>query len=569
MCESPQTAQIATQTMKPKKQKLEDLAHFVNKHYPKEIDTKKAFIKYNKDENKPYNILLNKLAATEKDRDATKVDKAVAHWFVRDFRINDNHGLSKAWEKAKENDVPLVCFWINCPEQREAHLDSPFKHYYRMLSLEMMEKKLSKLNIALVTIDADSRKAIVPQITAFLKKYGISHLYTNIEYEIDELRLYIKLLDALADEGKALFPCHDTCIVTPGELKTKSKGTQFAVFTPWYKAWVQYANDEYLSKKHFVFATPEKLPKKWDVDEKPNFPAGDVDKERFHKYFKLVGEDGAQEALSSYISSAAIKGYDDTRDSLDDDTVSHLSVHISSGTISTRTILQELFKKKKLSKSNKTQATGIAEWVRQVSWRDFYKHIICNWPYVSMHKPFHLELSDVEWEYNSEHFQRWCEGNTGFPIVDACMRCLNETAYLNNRGRLIVASFLAKDLLLDWRNGESYFMLRLADGDFSSNNGGWGFSASTGVDPQPYFRIFNPWSQSERFDPKGLFIKKWVPELKDLDGKAIHEPYLTSEGAKIAKDNGYPEPMIDHKMCRNRALERYKTAMQEGKKGLE
>ncbi|GEQ69509.1 hypothetical protein JCM33374_g3181 [Metschnikowia sp. JCM 33374] len=154
---------------------------------------------------------------------------------------------------------------------------------------------------------------------------------------------------------------------------------------------------------------------------------------------------------------------------------------------------------------------------------------MCNWPYVSMHKPFHLELSDIEWEYNNQHFVSWCEGKTGFPIVDACMRCLNESSYLNNRGRLIVASFLAKDLLLDWRNGERYFMSRLADGDFSSNNGGWRVSASTGVDPQPYFRILNPWTQSQRFDPIGAFIKKWIPELRDVEGKAIHNPVFTTK----------------------------------------
>lgn len=174
-----------------------------------------------------------------------------------------------------------------------------------------------------------------------------------------------------------------------------------------------------------------------------------------------------------------------------------------------------------------------------------------------MFKPFKYEYTNVEWEYNDDHFNRWTNGKTGFPIVDAAMRQLNNMAYMHNRCRMIVASFLAKDLLIDWRMGEKYFMENLVDGDFASNNGGWGFAASTGVDPQPYFRIFNPLLQSERFDPDGDYIRKWVPELKDVKGKAIHDPY--GRGAQeLAGRKGYPKPMVDHKACRERALTRYK-----------
>lgn len=552
-----------------KKQKMHDLPSFQSALYPEEIDTKRAADIYKKDENKPFNILLKKVEDLEEKRDKIKTRKAVAHWFVRDFRLKDNFGLSEAYAKASKEDLPLVCFWINCPEQREAHGDSPFKHYYRMLSLQKLQEKLTDLNIPLVTIEAPKRKDLVPLILDFLKKYDISHLYCNLEYEVDELRTAIKLLDSSIENDIAFYPCHDSCIVQPGELKTKSLGTQYAVFTPWYRAWVAYVNDLRSRKKTLVYPTPQKLEKLIELDEKPYFPEGDVDKKRFHKYHKLIGEDGADEALKQYIMSTKIKYYDETRDLLDDDTVSHLSVHISSGTIATRTILEELFAANKLSKANKAEAPGIAEWVRQVSWRDFYKHIMCNWPYICMHKPFHLELSHIEWEYDRHIFLSWCEGNTGFPIVDACMRSLNEIGYMNNRGRLIVASFFAKDLLIDWRNGERFFMLRLIDGDFASNNGGWGFAASTGVDPQPYFRIFNPYTQSERFDPEGKFIRKWVKELKDVDSKHIHDPYLHPDSAAIAEKNNYPKPMVDHKQCRERALERYKTAMVEGKKLLE
>lgn len=177
-----------------------------------------------------------------------------------------------------------------------------------------------------------------------------------------------------------------------------------------------------------------------------------------------------------------------------------------------------------------------------------------------MNKPFKFEYTSIEWEYNDEHFAAWCEGRTGFPIVDAAMRQLNHMGYMHNRCRMIVASFLSKDLLIDWRMGEKYFMEHLVDGDFASNNGGWGFSASTGVDPQPYFRIFNPLLQSEKFDPQGDYIRRWVKELENVKGNAIHAPY--ERGAeKIAKDKAYPRPIVNHKTCRDRALSRYKIGL--------
>ena len=196
-------------------------------------------------------------------------------------------------------------------------------------------------------------------------------------------------------------------------------------------------------------------------------------------------------------------------------------------------------------------------WIAEVAWRDFYKHVLSYWPHVCMSKPFKPEYSNIEWEYDADNFRKWTEGKTGFPIVDAGMRQLLHIGHMHNRCRMIVASFLAKDLMIDWRMGERWFMEHLVDGDFASNNGGWGFSASCGVDPQPYFRIFNPLLQSEKFDSDGAYIRKWVPELQHVEGKAIHDPYGRG-AAEIARKNGYPEPVVDHKKSRDRALARYK-----------
>lgn len=177
-----------------------------------------------------------------------------------------------------------------------------------------------------------------------------------------------------------------------------------------------------------------------------------------------------------------------------------------------------------------------------------------------MNKPFKPEYTNITWEYSRENFEAWCKGRTGYPFVDAAMRQLNHTGYMHNRARMTVASFLAKDLLLDWRMGERYFMEHLIDGDFASNNGGWGFSASTGVDPQPYFRIFNPLLQSERYDPDGSYIRKWLPELAAVEGKAVHDPYGRGATSQAEK-TGYPRPIVQHKFGRDRALARYKEGL--------
>lgn len=541
-----------------KKQKLEQLPKFSNLLYPAEISTRAA-VRYKNDKNKPYFILNEKLTETQAERDSINPRRAIAHWFVRDFRLSDNHGLRKAYEMAEKHKLPLVTFWVMCKKMNEAHGNSDFKNYYQELSLKQLQGKLANLNVPLVTLEVGDEKDIVPTIESFCQKYDISHLFTNVEYEVDELRLAIGAHDALLNSKIAFIPYHDSCVVRPGELKTKSKGTQFAVFTPWYKAWVDFVNSNYLSNKQFTYPDIKKLETSIELKESAHFGIANIDIPRFKKYWKLVGEDGAREALANYISSDRIKNYHEKRDRLDGDFPSQLSIHISSGTLSPRTVLQELFNRNKLNMKVNGNS-GVREWVRQIAWRDFYKHIMCNSPYVCMFKPFQLELSKVHWDYDNDHFQRWCKGSTGFPIVDACMRSLNETGYLNNRGRLIVASFLAKDLLIDWRYGEQYFMSKLVDGDFASNNGGWGFASSTGVDPQPYFRIFNPWTQSEKFDPDGNFIRKWVPELRRLEGKAIHHPYDSESDLE-----GYPRPIVDHKVRRNSALKRYKDAMTKGK----
>eukprot|EP01117_Protostelium_nocturnum_P014500 TRINITY_DN5521_c0_g1_i2.p1 TRINITY_DN5521_c0_g1~~TRINITY_DN5521_c0_g1_i2.p1 ORF type:complete len:331 (+),score=98.83 TRINITY_DN5521_c0_g1_i2:1020-2012(+) len=255
-------------------------------------------------------------------------------------------------------------------------------------------------------------------------------------------------------------------------------------------------------------------------------------------------------------SGTRLKEYRVGRDQLSVNGTSRLSPYLAAGVISSRECVNRARELNGNSLDAGGRENGISCWIEELAWRDFYSHVLAAWPRVSMGRAYNLNTEAIVWEKDEKNIQAWKEGRTGFPIVDAAMRQLNETGYMHNRCRMIVASFLTKDLMVDWRIGESYFMLQLIDGDLASNNGGWQWSASTGTDPQPYFRIFNPSSQSEKFDPEGVYIKHWLPQLKNLTGKKLHDPYKWSNEER--KSLKYPAPIVNHAESRARALRRYK-----------
>ncbi len=253
------------------------------------------------------------------------------------------------------------------------------------------------------------------------------------------------------------------------------------------------------------------------------------------------GEDAARKALTEFRSQ--IDRYFETRDFPALDGTSGLSPHLRFGTISIR----EAFR---FAIANSSE--GAAKWRDELIWREFYQQILWNHPYV-VGSSFRPQYRDIEWPGSDTDFEAWCTGRTGYPLVDAAMRCFNATGLMHNRLRMVVASFLVKDLLIDWRRGEKYFADRLLDFDLASNNGGWQWAASTGCDAQPYFRIFNPVSQSRKFDSEGEFIRSWVPELAHLDAKSIHWPHQGLFGVP-----GYPAPIVNHDEQRAKALQLFK-----------
>lgn len=533
--------------------------------YPPEMSNERCKRYLDNELPRPLQVLNHTLSETQAARDKIPPGSCVVHWFKRDLRLEDNRGLSLASQKAKEEGIPLVCVYIVSPQDYQAHATSAVRVDFELRTLEVMKADLAELNIPLYVATVEDRKAVSGHLVGKWKAWGAKHVFCNIEYEVDELRREVKLVKSCLKEGIDFTTVHDDVVVPPETLVTGA-GKQYSVYTPWFKSWIRYVHEH----PHVLNASPPPGPNDESTKKRfedifsailptapPNKLLSKEEKERFSRLWP-PGEHEAQARLTRFLQEKVTK-YKDTRNLPSANGTSVLSPHFSSGTLAARTAVRaarDANTAKRLDAGN----PGVVNYISEVAWRDFYKHVLAHWPYVCMNKPFKYEYTQIEWEYNDEHFAAWKEGRTGFPIVDAAMRQLNEMGYMHNRCRMITASFLAKDLLLDWRMGERYFMEHLIDGDFASNNGGWGFSASTGVDPQPYFRIFNPLLQSEKFDAEGEYIRRWVPELKGVVGKAIHDPYGRGAG-KQAEKAGYPRPIVDHKQCRERALARYKEGL--------
>ncbi|TKA68594.1 hypothetical protein B0A49_10247 [Cryomyces minteri] len=530
--------------------------------YPPEMSNERAARYRNGEIPRPIEVLSHAIEETADARAGIEVGEAVVHWYKRDLRLHDNRALSLASAKAKEKGVPLICTFIVSPQDYQAHYTSPARVDFELRTLAIIKEDLAKLDIPLYVETREERRTIPDHIVGLCQKWGAKHLYCNIEYEVDELRREASMTRKCLDAGINFTAVHDDVVVAPGKLRTGT-GNQYAVYSPWFRSWIAHihSNPELLDPFDPPGQNPSSARQRFNDIFRMPIPAApenkkltDEERKRFEHLWP-AGEHEASQRLEKFLGQKVAE-YKDARNLPAANSTACISVHHSAGTLAARTSVRrarDLNGTKKLDAGNE----GVKTWISEVAWRDFYKHVLAHWPYVCMHKPFKYEYANIEWEYNDEHFERWCKGQTGYPIVDAGMRQLLHSGWMHNRLRMITASFLAKDLLLDWRLGEAHFMTHLIDGDFASNNGGWGFSASTGVDPQPYFRVFNPLLQSEKFDPAGDYIRKWVPELSAVAGKAVHDPYGRG-AAEEAERKGYPRVVVEHKGARERALARYK-----------
>ncbi|ETN37481.1 uncharacterized protein HMPREF1541_07103 [Cyphellophora europaea CBS 101466] len=544
----------------------EEYGIVLRKYYPPEITNERAKRYASGELERPIQTLEKALSETEAARADVALGDSVVFWFKQDLRVGDNRGLSAAARCAEQAGVPLVCVYLASPQDWEAHLTSAIRIDFMLRCLHVLKEDLAGFDVPLYVETVAKRRNVGRRLLDLCTEWGARHLFCNIEYEVDELRREARLVRDGLQNGIAMQAVHDTCVVKPGELKTGAGG-QISVYSPWHRKWCAYLNasPETLEEARPPMRNPASARKKFkhlfecEIPEAPEEKRLSEDEEERFRNMWPAGEHEARDRLDKFVAER-ISRYHETRNLPGGNGTSTLSAHLAAGTIAARTCVRVSLDAAPGKKVSDDRKVGHSMWYGEVAWRDFYKHVLCNWPYVCMNKPFKPEYSKIEWEYDKEQFKAWTEGKTGFPIVDAAMRQARYSGYMHNRCRMIVASFLAKDLMIDWRMGERWFMEQLIDGDFASNNGGWGFSASCGVDPQPYFRIFNPLLQSEKFDVDGAYIRKWVSELKDVNGNAIHDPY--GRGAEmIAKKNGYPRPIVVHKEARERALARYKAGI--------
>ncbi|WP_251979117.1 deoxyribodipyrimidine photo-lyase [Salinicola avicenniae] len=460
-------------------------------------------------------------------------------WFRNDLRLRDNTALSAAAERG-----PVVAVFLACRRQWRAHGHGEARLTFVHAGVQALRESLDDLGIPLLYRDVQDFDAAPAALLEIAREHEVEALHFNREYPLDERARDEAVSDRFQQAAITVHDYTDLIAFEPGDLRT-GQGDFYKVFTPFSKAWHQRISAEQLA----IRDTPAKQRPPTDSDPIPELPKKDrsplIDDNRWP-----AGEEAAADRLSQFLRQRA-RRYQSQRDLPAVAGTSGLSAYLATGMISFRQCLQAV-----MSDNGGHLAdgdAGLASWVNELVWREFYQHIAAGFPRVCRHRPFQLATDKLAWRYSDKDFQAWCEGKTGFPLVDAAMRQLVETGWMHNRLRMVTAMFLSKHLLLDWRRGEAFFMQHLVDGDFASNNGGWQWAASTGTDAAPYFRIFNPTTQSQRFDPEGAFIARWLPAFEQLEAKARHQPNATQR-----RQLGYPDPIVDHKQARQRALDAFK-----------
>jgi deoxyribodipyrimidine photo-lyase len=462
-------------------------------------------------------------------------------WFRRDLRDDDNAGLYYALISSRRVYCAFV-FDREILDRLPAKADRRVEFIWE--SVRELKQTLRSHGGDLVVLHERAGEAI----PALADRLRVQAVFANEDYEPAAVARDSRVEAALASGGRRFHLAKDHVIFAKDEVLTQA-GRPFAVFTPYKNAWLGKM-DEFFLNAYPVSRYATRLAAPPFPCEIPALEALGFARTNLAAIPVHCGMTGARRLFDDFLPR--IGAYNALRDFPAAGGVSNLSVHNRFGTISIRELARHAWKKR---------GEGAATWLSELIWRDFYFQILWHNPRAAT-SAFRPEYDALAWPNDSGLFSAWCEARTGYPIVDAAMRQINETGYMHNRLRMVVASFLVKDLLVDWRWGEEYFADNLNDFDLAANNGGWQWAASTGCDAQPYFRIFNPVSQSERFDPQGNFIRRHLPELAQVSDRFIHAPWTMGLqeqracGCVIGRE--YPAPIVDHAVQRERALSLYK-----------
>jgi len=461
-------------------------------------------------------------------------------WFRADLRLHDNIALAAA---CRSQNARVLAVFIATPDQWRQHDMAPRQASYLRAHLKGLQQGLAERGIPLIYEEVSDFAAQSAKVQQLCEQHAVTHLFYNYQYEFNEQqrdRQLEKTLDGVVCQG-----FDDSVMLPPGSVMTGNH-EMYKVFTPFKNAYVKRLKEGLPECVAAPAAREQKLPPPAEIDF--NYPQQDFDAERFP-----ASEKAAIAQLRHFCQHGAGE-YEARRDFPSIDGTSRLSACLALGVLSPRQCLHRL-----LAEQPRALDGGEgAVWLNELIWREFYRHLMTYHPDLCKHRPFIRWTDNVQWQHDEVLLQAWQDGKTGYPIVDAAMRQLNETGWMHNRLRMIVASFLVKDLLIDWRAGERYFMAQLIDGDLAANNGGWQWAASTGTDAAPYFRIFNPTTQGQRFDDKGEFIRQWLPSLRDVPIKSVHEPWVWADKAGVKLD--YPRPIVDHKQARVATLAAYEAA---------
>ena len=464
-------------------------------------------------------------------------------WFRNDLRMDDNPALRAACSQSKE----VHGVYIYSKNQLELHNEANSKIEFIIENLKSLEQSLNKINIPLTVVSSDGFNEDPKKILNLLNERSITDIYWNNQFGIDEESRDKKVEELLTHNNIKFFSYDSQTLFPAGTFKT-GEGKPYSVFTPFKKKWVENFDIDFLDIEYNY------IPKE-STEICSNINDFDFAFEKEHivdMSLWPVGEKEALKRLDNYLDNKILNYAKDRNEPIIDGT-SRISPYLASGVLSPKRCILEALKKNNFELDSGEK--GITKWIDEIVWREFYKNIMFSFPRVSKGMPFQEYTKKIKWRFEEDEFKAWKNGNTGFPLIDAAMRQLKHEGWMHNRLRMVVAMFFTKNMLHDWRLGEAFFMKNLIDGDFSSNNGGWQWSSSTGTDAAPYFRIFNPLTQSKNFDSEGLFIKKYVDELKNIDKKEIHDP---SNEIRFACK--YPTQILDLKESRLRAIDAFNEA---------